>query len=82
MSDNCPITPPPELVQQWHKEACKDPYHGGTFFESKTLKHIAAQAAQWGANQELEACCNYLAKAGLTGDACGLALTRRPLEAP
>ena len=55
-----PLTPPPELVQQWHKEACKDPYHGGTFFESKTLKHIAAQAAQWGAEAELEACCAWL----------------------
>ena len=52
-----PITPPPELVHQWHKEACKDPYNGGTFFESKTLKHIATQAARWGADQELEACC-------------------------
>ena len=49
-----PITPPPELVEQWHKEACKDPYHGGTFFESKTLKHIATQAARWGADQQLK----------------------------
>jgi hypothetical protein len=55
-----PITPPKELVHQWHKEACKDPYHGGTFFESKTLKHVATQAAQWGADQELEACCEWL----------------------
>ena len=59
MTDH-PITPPPELVHQWHKEACKDPYHGGTFFESKTLKHIATQAARWGADQELEACCEWL----------------------
>ena len=68
-------TPTPELVHQWHKEACKDPYHGGTFFESKTLRHIAARAAQWGADQanhdierklqeapdeELEACCEVV----------------------
>ena len=59
MTDH-PITPPPELVHQWHKEACKDPYHGGTFFESKTLKHIATQAARWGADHELEACVNYI----------------------
>ncbi len=59
MTDH-PITPPPELMHQWHKEACKDPYHGGTFFESKTLKHISTQAAQWGADQELEACCEWL----------------------
>jgi len=44
------ISPPPELVYQWHKEACKDPY-GSTFFESKTLKYIAARAAQWGYEQ-------------------------------
>ena len=54
------ITPPTELVHQWHKEACKDPYNGGTFFESKTLKHISTQAAQWGADQELEACAKHL----------------------
>ena len=65
MTDQHPITPPPELVHQWHKEACKDPYNGGTFFESKTLKHIATQAARWGANQELEACCEWLRNNGL-----------------
>lgn len=57
MTDKHPITPPPELVHQWHKEACKDPYHGG---ESKTLKHVATQAAQWGADQELRVCCEWL----------------------
>jgi hypothetical protein len=56
-----PITPPPfELVNQWHKEACKDPYNGGAFIESKVLKYIATAAAQWGADQELEACCEWL----------------------
>lgn len=59
MTDH-PITPPPELVHQWHKEACKDPCNGSTFFESKTLKHIATQAARWGADQELEACCRHI----------------------
>ena len=56
------ITPPPELIKQWHKEACKDPYHGGTFFESKTLKHIAAQAAQWGYQQAIEELETFLKK--------------------
>jgi hypothetical protein len=57
-----PITPPPfELVSQWHKEACKDPYNGGAFIESKVLKYITTAAAQWGADQELEACCEWLA---------------------
>jgi hypothetical protein len=53
-----PITPPPELVFQWHKEACRDPYNGGKFHDSKTLKYLAACAAQWGADQELEARSN------------------------
>ena len=59
MTDNHLITPPPELVHQWHKETCKDPCNGGTFFESKTLKYIATQAARWGGDQELEACCEW-----------------------
>ena len=60
MTEEHPITPPPELVHQWHKEACKDPYHGGTFFESKTLKHISTQAARWGSDQQLELDAKWL----------------------
>jgi hypothetical protein len=77
-----PITPPPELVFQWHREACKDPYNGGTFFESKTLKHIATQAAQWGADQELEACCDWVSQwrcmVGGNRPEVGLRAARRP----
>ena len=55
-----PIAPPPfALINQWHKEACKDPYNGGRFIESKVLKYITTAAAQWGADQELEACCEW-----------------------
>jgi len=43
------ITPPPELVQQWINEE-----------DGLTAGHIAARAAQWGADQELEACCEWL----------------------
>jgi hypothetical protein len=48
---NHPITPPPELVQQWLKER--------TLLKSQPLAHtyLATRAAQWGADQELEACC-------------------------
>ena len=67
-----PITPPPELVKHW----VADTWHEGAPVRSNL--YIAIQAARWGADQELEACCAYLAKAGLTGDACGLQLTRRP----
>ncbi|NDD46577.1 MAG: hypothetical protein EBZ24_14645 [Synechococcaceae bacterium WB9_4xB_025] len=52
MTDQHPITPPPELVQQWHDEAKKDP--------CGPINWIAVKAAQWGADQELEACCEWL----------------------
>jgi hypothetical protein len=48
-----PITPPPELVQQWNTEGRHQDYC--TLTES-----IAARAAQWGADAELEACCEWL----------------------
>jgi hypothetical protein len=44
-----PITPPLELLDKW----CMDSTLGN-------WRDIAAQAAQWGANQELEACCAWL----------------------
>jgi hypothetical protein len=42
-----PITPPPELAQEWYND--KTDY----FFDIN-------RAAQWGADQELEACCQWL----------------------
>ena len=56
-----PITPPFELMNQWYKKACKDPYNGGQFIMSQVLKDICNSAAQWGADQELEACLKWLA---------------------
>ena len=47
-----PITPPPELVQQWFddaRNAWAEPQH-----------YVAAQAAQWGADQELDKSNNWL----------------------
>jgi hypothetical protein len=49
MNDKHPITPPPELVQQWINEE-----------DGLTAGHIATQAARWGANQELEACIEWV----------------------
>jgi len=46
-------TPPPELVTQWRIEGRHQDYR--TLTES-----IAAKAAQYGADQELEACCKWL----------------------
>jgi hypothetical protein len=45
-----PITPPPELVKKWVNQSPHINPEG----------YIATQAAQWGADQELEACCEWL----------------------
>jgi hypothetical protein len=45
------ITPPPELVQQWEED-----WHHSKVKHIELEPYIAAQAAQWGADQELEAC--------------------------
>jgi hypothetical protein len=46
-----PITPPPELLQEWYNDKTD-------YFTDMIL------AAQWGADMELEACCNLLTKQG------------------
>jgi len=52
-----PITPPPELVQQWVAEI----WHEGTPVRvALSDEHIATRAAQWGADCELVACCKWL----------------------
>ena len=57
-----PITPPPELVQQW---LCSNDYLWGPLEQTSItitanrLQNIATAAAQWGADQELEACCEW-----------------------
>jgi hypothetical protein len=51
-TNNHPITPPPELVQQWDSEAVAAEIPGQFY--------LATQAARWGADQELEACCEWL----------------------
>jgi hypothetical protein len=54
MTEQQPITPPPELVKQWWAEfESTDP-------EIEFLAFIATKAARWGADQELEACINWL----------------------
>jgi hypothetical protein len=55
MTQQHPISPPPELVQQWWHEAALRKYNG-----ADADKHVTSMAAQWGADQELEACCEWL----------------------
>jgi hypothetical protein len=51
-----PITPPPELVQQWINEA--NGGHDPRWQEYE--QDIANRAAQWGADHELEACIGWI----------------------
>ena len=52
MTETHPLTPPDELVGQWTALANKEE-------GCKVRSAIATQAAQWGADQELEACCEW-----------------------
>jgi hypothetical protein len=54
MTQQHPITPPPELVQQWKRTA---PHPSN---EHEHYHYITLCAAQWGADQELDACCALL----------------------
>lgn len=47
------ITPPPELVRQWFLNAKAMPV-------DQWVTDVATQAARWGADMELEACCAWL----------------------
>ena len=61
-----PITPPPALVRQWINEN-----------DDLTEWHVATQAARWGADQELEACCEWFSE-DPPAVAQGLRAARRP----
>jgi hypothetical protein len=47
MTQQHPITPPPHLIEQWMQD-------------HSTKYGLARKAARWGADQELEACCEWL----------------------
>ena len=51
-----PITPPPELVQQWRDDWVDQSDRSGLWVG----EYIATQAARWGADAELEACCEWV----------------------
>ena len=72
------IPPPPELVQKWWEEA--DQYQRSGDNAKTYFDHVAARAAQWGADQELEACCNWLQDPDLNVDTYKLRAARRPKQ--
>lgn len=64
-----PITPPPELVEQWYRDSPED----------DEQCYIATQAARWGADQELEACVEHLKRIWSPSDTIdSLCTARRP----
>jgi len=56
MTDN-PISPSPEIVQQWISDYWND---GKPSLLGDSDMDLATRAAQWGADQELKACLNWL----------------------
>jgi hypothetical protein len=68
-SEHHPMTPPEELVQQWLRERPESEY---------AHTYIAARAAQWGADQELEACCEWAVQNGYNTIPPRLRAVRRP----
>ena len=69
MTQEHSITPPPELVQQWWDD------FNGAFYE---FEAITATVFQAGADQELEACCEWLQDPDLNVDTYKLRAARRP----
>jgi hypothetical protein len=75
MTNQHPITPPTELVEQWVTEV----WHEGTPARlSLSDMHITTEAARWGADQELEACCAWLAQSTSEPYINALRIARRP----
>jgi hypothetical protein len=68
-----PITPPPELLQQWTTE-----FYGTHVVPGEACTDLATRAAQWGADQELEACCEWLIQGWDYVRADKLRAARRP----
>jgi hypothetical protein len=64
--------PPPELVQQWMYES----NHNDPIIPQ--LAAFAALAAQWGADQELDACCEWFANKGYGTAPDRIRMHRRP----
>jgi hypothetical protein len=71
MTQEHPINPPPELVQEWLENR--------KLLKSQPLAHtyLATRAAQWGADQELEACISWMRTMGYWGeDGCAISKLR------
>ena len=75
MTNQKPITPPSELVQQWLGN------YFGRIISGEPLpseKFLATQAARWGADQELDQCVEWLISNEAPTLAAALQAGRRP----
>jgi hypothetical protein len=70
MIDQHPITPPPEQADQWFDDAMR--------LNSTPKYYIVRQAALWGADHELEACCEELNSRGYPEIVGRIRAARRP----
>jgi uncharacterized protein (UPF0276 family) len=68
-----PITPPPELIGRWEED-----WHHSKVKHIELEDHIANEAAQWGADQELDKSNNWLVLNGYGEAASRLRAARRP----
>ena len=73
MTQEHPITPPPELLARWEED-----WHHAKVKHIELEDHIATQAARWGSDQELEACCEWLNYEDRGFWGCKLRTARRP----
>jgi hypothetical protein len=73
MTQEHPITPPRGLVQEWFSKALKEKPSA-----AELTRIIAGSAAQWGADQELKACCEWMADETPTNYINALRAARRP----
>jgi hypothetical protein len=71
MSAHHPLTPPEELLEQWYRTG-----RSGNWRNALTLAYRA------GADQELEACAEWLYSRCLIGGAVELRAARRPSPKP
>ena len=64
---NHPIIPPSEMVNEWVR-----------MLEFLPDKQVFSEVAQWGADQELEACCEWFANEGYGTAPDRIRMHRRP----
>jgi hypothetical protein len=69
MINSSPITPPKELLEQLSTKYIETPM---------SFADLVNEAARWGADQELEACCTWLSDHGYIAADPELRAARRP----